>query len=243
MKELIKTSEDVMVMLDELLYELKKFNWDTFYEDRTKRVPFFKDIPDENLVSYVTEQLIKVGKVLELGCGPGRNAIYLAEKGFLVDAVDSSQEALQWAEERALTKDVDVNFINENIFCLNYEAGTYDFVYDSGCFHHIPPHRRTSYLELIDRALKPGGYFALTTFVEGGELGGSEISDWDVYRLKSLKGGLGYSEEKLKEIFDCFEPLEIRLMKEMPAASGIFGVSGLRTALFKKKKINSSMSA
>ncbi|TYS18636.1 class I SAM-dependent methyltransferase [Rossellomorea vietnamensis] len=236
MKEIIKNYEDVLVMLDELLHEEKKFNWDTFYKNREKQVPFFKDLPDENLVSYVKERVIKTGKVLELGCGPGRNAIFLAENGFLVDAVDSSQEALQWANERARSKGIDVNFIRENIFCLEYEAGTYDFVYDSGCFHHFPPHRRTSYLELIDRVLKPGGYFALTTFVEGGELGGSEISDWDVYRLKSMKGGLGYSEEKLKEIFDRFKTLEIRLMRELPALSGMFGVSGLRTALFKKKE-------
>ncbi|MGF2616511.1 class I SAM-dependent methyltransferase [Rossellomorea vietnamensis] len=240
MKEMIKSNEDVLVMLDELLHEEKKFNWDTFYEDRTKRVPFFKDIPDENLVSYLDKGTIKAGKALELGCGPGRNAIYLAENGFLVDAVDSSQEGLQWAKERAYSKGVKVNFIKQNIFCLEYEAGTYDLVYDSGCFHHIPPHRRTSYLEIIERALKPGGHFALTTFVEGGELGGSEISDWDVYRFKSLKGGLGYSEEKLKTVFDRFEPLEVRLMKEKSSGSGMFGVTGLRTALFRKMKIDSS---
>ncbi|WP_409250860.1 class I SAM-dependent methyltransferase [Bacillus sp. SCS-153A] len=236
MKELIKNEMDVMDMLDGLLQEEKSFDWDTFYTDRNKGVPFFKDLPDENLVNYIEEGIIPNGKVLELGCGPGRNAIYLAEKGFTVDAVDSSQEGLSWAMERAKEKQVDINFVKENIFNLNPHEKEYDLVYDSGCFHHIAPHRRMDYIKLVEQALKPGGYFSLTTFVEGGPLGGAEISDWDVYRLRSLKGGLGYSAEKLKTIFDQFVPVEIRLMKDLPNSKEVFGVGGLRVALFQKKE-------
>ena len=42
--------------------------------------------------------------------------------------------------------------------------GTYDFEYDSGMFHHIPPHRRITYIELIKSILKPCGYFGLVCF-------------------------------------------------------------------------------
>ncbi|MFB5089813.1 class I SAM-dependent methyltransferase, partial [Psychrobacillus sp. PGGUH221] len=84
----------------------------TFYSDRERGVPFFANFPDENLVSYFEKSLFIPGKVLELGCGPGRNAIYFAEKGCTVDAVDLSQESLKWAEERANEKSVSVNFIN-----------------------------------------------------------------------------------------------------------------------------------
>jgi SAM-dependent methyltransferase len=108
-----------------------------------------------------------------------------------------------------------VNFINENIFNLDIEEGTYDIVYDSGCFHHIAPHRRMSYINLVKRALKPNGFFAITCFVRGGELGGAEISDWEVYKLRSLKGGLGYTEEKLRSIFKDFKEVEIRKMNEI----------------------------
>jgi SAM-dependent methyltransferase len=235
MKELIKVNEDVLEMLDVLLQEQKSFDWDVFYTDRNKNVPFFEECPDENLVDYITKGIITSGRVLELGCGPGRNAIYLAEKGFSVDAVDSSLEGLEWAKERAEEKQVKINFINENIFHWDYEEGAYDFVYDSGCFHHIPPHRRVNYLDLVEKALKPGGYFALTAFIEEGPLGGAKMTDWDVYRLKSMKGGLGYSEEKLKTIFHGFSPIEIRLMKELPKSEGKFGFAGLRASLFKKK--------
>ena len=108
-----------------------------------------------------------------------------------------------------------VKFIQNNIFDVPIEEGTYDIVYDSGCFHHIAPHRRMNYLDLIKRVLKPGGYFAITCFVQGGEWGGSDISDWEVYRLRSLNGGLGFTEEKLRTIFTDFEEVEIRRMQDV----------------------------
>jgi SAM-dependent methyltransferase len=235
MDEMITKDEDILKMLDSLLREQKSFDWDSFYKDREKKVPFFRNDPDENLAGYFNGNLIDSGRVLELGCGPGRNAIFLAEKGCEVDAVDSSREGLEWARERAHEKSVEIRFIEEDIFQLDIAEGSYDLVYDSGCFHHIAPHRRMSYLDLIKKALKPGGHFALTCFVEGGDLGGSVISDWEVYRQRSMQGGLGYSEAKLKKIFEEFDPVELRLMKDCSQDVGMFGVAGLRTALFRKK--------
>jgi SAM-dependent methyltransferase len=233
LKEAIYDLEDLLKMLDSLLREPTQF-WNSFYCDRNKVVPFFANSPDENLVSYFEKELFIQGKVLELGCGPGRNAIYFAEKGCIVDAVDLSQESLKWATERAKEKNVSVNFINENIFELDIEEGTYDIVYDSGCFHHIAPHRRMSYLNLVKKALKPNGFFAITCFVQGGELGGAEISDWEVYRLRSLKGGLGYSDEKLRIIFRDLKEIEIRKMKEIEQPNDVFGVPDFLTGLFQK---------
>jgi len=234
MKETISSYEDLLDMLDSLLREPTQF-WDDFYSNREKGVPFFTNKPDENLVNYFEKKLLNPGKVLELGCGPGRNAIYFAEKGCLVDAVDLSQESIQWATERAKEKNVHVNFIYNNIFDLQIEEGTYDIVYDSGCFHHIAPHRRMNYINLVKKALKPGGYFAITCFVQGGELGGADITDWEIYKLQSLKGGLGFTDAKLRVIFRDFSEVEIRRMKEIKQSNKVFGVSGLWTALFMKK--------
>jgi hypothetical protein len=43
-------------------------------------------------------------------------------------------------------------------------GGRYSLVYDSGCLHHLPPHRRVSYLDLLDRVLLPGGHLGLVCF-------------------------------------------------------------------------------
>ena len=234
MEKVIRNQEELLQLLDQLLEEEKPINWNAFYSNRERKVPFFMNFPDENLVSYFQNMQLTPGKVLELGCGHGRNAVYLAETGCEVDAVDASTEALEWAREEAAKRQAQVNFIEENLFELSLTNNTYDLVYDSGCFHHIPPHRRMSYIGLVKRALKPGGTFALTCFIENGELGGSSLSDLEVYQKRSLQGGLGFSEEKLCAIFQQdFEPMEIKKMKSVDSSSGMFGVSGLWAARFR----------
>ena len=235
MQEAILNEDNLYAMLDSLLREPVAF-WDTFYENRDKKVPFFENKPDENLVAYLEDKLIIPGRVLELGSGPGRNAIYLAKHGHEVDAIDLSGTSIAWAKERAREEDVQVQFFHTSLFQHTVDRGAYDLVYDSGCFHHIAPHRRQTYLDLVWDALKPGGHFALTCFIEGGELGGSDISDWDVYRQRSLNGGLGFTPEKLRAIFTRFEEIELRAIRPCDKNDGRFGVNGLWTVLFKKQE-------
>lgn len=233
--ETIYNYDELLKMLDSLLREPAQF-WDAFYSDRSKKIPFFQNKPDENLVSYFETGLLSSGsgRVLELGCGPGRNAIYLNQKGFEVDAVDLSEEAIQWAKERAIEQNLEINFLHKNIFELEIEESSYDLVYDSGCLHHIAPHRRLSYIELVKKALKPNGFFALTCFVEGGQYGGSDITDWEVYRIRNLQGGLGYTEDKLRRIFSDFKVVEIRKMREADPSEDVFGSSEFFAAIFQK---------
>lgn len=229
--ESIHNVEDVLTMLDSIFREEGQW-WDTFYGDRNKRIPFFVNAPDENLVQYFRDGPIKAGRVLELGCGAGRNAIYMAEQGCMVDAVDLSQEAINWGIERAKTNNVNVNFLCQSIFDLSLKPEAYDVIYDSGCFHHILPHRRISFLDMVKKGLKPGGYFGLVCFALDGM--GADMTDWEVYRQRSLKGGLGYTEEKIKAIFQDFEIIEFRRMQQIEQPSPLFGEAFLWTALFRK---------
>ena len=97
----IYSSNDVPRMLDALLGDRGSAWWGEFFADRAKPCPFFVDWPDENLVAWFGEGLLAPGRVLELGCGNGRNATYLASLGCGVDAVDFSAQAIEWARERA----------------------------------------------------------------------------------------------------------------------------------------------
>ena len=64
--------------------------------------------------------------------------------------------------------------------------GPYDLIYDSGCFHHLAPHRRISYLDLLGRHLAPGGWFGLSCFAAGEDGMGTERPDAALYRAKTL---------------------------------------------------------
>jgi SAM-dependent methyltransferase len=186
--------------------------WDIFYSDRAKPCPFFVPHPDESLVQFIEEGLLQPGRAVDIGCGSGRNAIYLARHGFSVEGIDYSDTAIEWARERAAQAGVSVSFTRASVFELPPAAGSYDLVYDSGCFHHMAPHRRAQYVELVVRALRPGGWLGLTCFRPEG---GSGYTDAEVYERRSLGGGLGYSEERLRELWSG--PLEIRRLRQMAA--------------------------
>ncbi|MER5181375.1 class I SAM-dependent methyltransferase [Streptomyces sp. NPDC002896] len=237
----IRTVDDVLRLLDGLFaQEADRWTtggaswWDGFYADRSKPVPFFVAKPDENLVSYVDRGLITGGRALDLGCGPGRNAVHLASLGFEVDAVDLSPEAIAWAEDRACESRAAVRFHCGDAFALagTELTGPYDLIYDSGCFHHLPPHRRISYLALLERLLAPGGLLGLTCFAAGAM--GSELPDADFYRDSRLHGGLAYTPESLRWIFSDLTEVELRRMHDEPPESPFFGEPFLWTALFRR---------
>ncbi|KUL54339.1 MULTISPECIES: class I SAM-dependent methyltransferase [unclassified Streptomyces] len=239
----IRTIDDVMRLLDGLFApEADRWTaegaawWDGFYADRTKPVPFFAAKPDENLASYVERGLVRPGRALDLGCGPGRNSLYLAAAGFAVDAVDLSPAALGWAAERARAAGVDVRFHLGDAFAADgpVPPGPYDLIHDSGCFHHLPPHRRVSYLALLDRALAPGGHLSLTCFAAGPSGMGSELPDAAFYRQSRLHGGIAYDDTSLRHVFADLTEVELRRMRDEPPESARFGEPFLWTALFRR---------
>lgn len=232
MSATIKNYNDLLEMLDDLLREPKEF-WEGFYENRNKEIPFFKvKGPDENLVEYF-EMIKDPKKVLEIGCGPGRNAIYMAKKGCNIDALDISENAIDWAKERAEEENVTINFHCTSLFDFSYEQNSYDFIYDCGMLHHLAPHRRLTYLEILKNALKPNGYFGLVCFNTDGAL---DTSDWEVYKAGSLKRGIGYKEERLKEIFkDNFNFVSFRKMKKIAQPNELFGEDFLWASLMQLK--------
>ncbi|MER0244160.1 class I SAM-dependent methyltransferase [Streptomyces sp. HSW2009] len=246
MDRTIRTVEDVLALLDRFFASESETGslatsdgrdfWDRFYADRSRPVPFFVSKPDENLAAYLDQGLIAPGRALDLGCGPGRNALYLAARGFQVDAVDLSSVAVAWGEERAQEAGADVRFRCGGAFALPTAelSGPYDLIVDSGCFHHLPPHRRVSYLALLDRVLAPGGHLALTSFAAGEGGMGSELTDADLYRERELQGGLAYTPESLRWIFSDLVEVELRRMREEPPESALFGATFLWTALFRR---------
>lgn len=245
MDRTVRTVEDVLALLDGLFVseagsgtlaagDGKDF-WDRFYADRSRPVPFFPAKPDESLAGYFERGLIAPGRALDLGCGAGRNALYLASLGFEVDAVDLSPVAVAWARERAAGAGVEARFVCGDAFSLAATelSGPYDLVVDSGCFHHLPPHRRVSYLALLERVLAPGGHLALSCFAAGEDGMGSQLADADLYRERRLHGGLAYTPESLRWIFSDLVEVELRRMRDEPPESPLFGAGFLWTALFR----------
>jgi cyclopropane fatty-acyl-phospholipid synthase-like methyltransferase len=231
---MVHTTDDLLCLLDSLFPDPAEW-WDTFFTDREKPVPFFANVPDENLAAYFDSHRLLPGRVLELGCGAGRNALFAASRGCAVDAVDISPQAIEWATERMADSGLSVEFICASILDFRPKQDGYDIVYDAGCLHHLPPHRRMAYMEVVRRALRPSGMFALTCFTSEG---GSGLSDKEAYERRSLGGGLGFSEEQLRGLFERdFEMLELRRMRNLPPESGLYGEEFLWAALMRMKSV------
>ena len=83
-----------------------------------------KGNPVTLLKNWITE--IPAGKTLDLACGAGRNAIYLAQAGFEVDAIDISHEGLKKARQAAINQSININWIEHDLdqdydFALDYQ--------------------------------------------------------------------------------------------------------------------------
>ncbi|MFE2725686.1 class I SAM-dependent methyltransferase [Kitasatospora sp. NPDC059327] len=140
--------------------------------------------------------------------------------------------AVAWAGERAREAGVDVRFRCGDAFDTGLPLGQYDLVYDSGCLHHLPPHRRISHLALLEGVLKPGGHVVVNAFAAGAT--GSELPDAELYRNGRLDGGLACTPDELRHVFSDFTEIEIRPMEPQGPDSPLFGIPVPLTALFRR---------
>lgn len=107
--------------------------WEERY--RTGSTPWDIGRPDFNLTEMVTERPIRNCKALEIGCGTGSNAVWLAQQNFSVTATDVSDIAIQKAKERASDAGVKCVFLVSDFLNDEIPGAPFGFVFDRGCFH------------------------------------------------------------------------------------------------------------
>ena len=109
------------------------------------------------------ELKVHEGRALDLGTGPGTQAIQLAQRGFDVTATDLSEAAIRLARAKAETQGLAIRWQQDDILSSRL-TGLFDLVFDRGCFHVFPSERRQNYISTVAGLLKPGGFFFLKCF-------------------------------------------------------------------------------
>ncbi len=113
---------------------------------------------------FLREQARRIprGRVLCLGEGEGRNAVFLAEEGYEVVGVDQSQVGMDKAQELARERGVFVETVVSTIQEFDLTEGEWQGIVS--IFFHLPPELRERVHRSVARGLAPGGILILEAF-------------------------------------------------------------------------------
>ena len=169
-------------------------------------IPWNIETPPNILVELVDSGKVKPCKTIDLGCGTGNYAIYLASVGFDVTGIDISPTAIKIAKENAKKKGIKCNFLVADVLGnLNEVKEKFDFAYDWELLHHIFPDKRRIYVENVHRLLNPEGKYLSVCFSEKD----AEFSGSGKYRKTRLNTVLYFSsEDELRELFGSYFKIE-----------------------------------
>lgn len=139
-------------------------DWSHFYDQMpVEKMPWYHPTLDADLAAALAETTLSGGKGLDLGTGPGTQAIELARRGYAMTGSDLSESAVRQAAERGAQLGVSVTWIADDILATQL-TGPFDFVLDRGCFHVLPPDTRAQYVQTVAELLGPEGTLFLKCF-------------------------------------------------------------------------------
>ena len=149
------------------------------------------------------------GRVLDIGCGTGDLALWLAGRGCPVTGVDFLEQPLAAARRKAGERGLDVNFLAMDALAVGEIPERFDAVTDCGLFHSFDDATRAAYVAALGRLLEPGARVFLLCFsdAEPGTHGPRRMSEAELRRAF----GPGWAIESL-------EPARFEVLPGIPGA-------------------------
>ncbi len=141
--------------------------WDRVYGDKYMTNWY----PNEDIIRFCARLIRRrktydtvevkrdVHKVLDLGCGNGRHAMYFAREGFEVFGIDISSIAIAWATDWSRREGLHPEFRVGDITNLPYADASMDVVVSHGVLDHVPMSVGRRAVDEVHRVLAPGGLF------------------------------------------------------------------------------------
>jgi tellurite methyltransferase len=164
-------------------------NWDERYRSGS----YNKAGASELLVRAVELQP-EGRKALDLACGAGRNAVYLADAGWSVTAVDYSGEALAILEREVRDKGLSIDSVKADLELKEFHflSNCYDLIAD---FYYL----QRDLWPLIKQAVSPGGLFVQETYVESEGEGPEIRSRFSLRKGELIRAFEGWDVEYYRE--------------------------------------------
>jgi len=177
----------------------------------------------------IVERHVKPGgRILDIGCGAGREALGFARAGFRVVGIDVAPRMIELARANALREGLDITFRVQSVTELDEPPGSFDGAYWAASYHHVPGRAlRVQTLGRIRRALTADGVLVLLVIYRGkrGLVSRSRLVDFLRRAGTRLSGpwrlsepGDGYMRDVTKAsdpreavfFHDFFDPQELR---------------------------------
>jgi SAM-dependent methyltransferase len=134
------------------------------WEERyvTGDVPWDSGTPSVELARLLREHPLPPTTAIELGCGTGTNAVWLAQQGWQVTALDVSATALQRARQRAAEAGVEVDLRQADLLdpaSLEGRLSPAALVFDRGVYHVLRRENLAAYLQVLRLVTRPGSRY------------------------------------------------------------------------------------
>lgn len=139
-------------------------NWNEHYA--MGNMPWDSGMPSAEMQRVIAEYQITPRRTLEIGCGTGTNAVWLAQQGFDVTAVDVVPLAIEKAVARAKAAGVKIdvrvaNLLDPAAVTTLCQHGPYPFVFDRGVYHCLREENLAVTLDAIERLTSAGSLYLL----------------------------------------------------------------------------------
>jgi cyclopropane fatty-acyl-phospholipid synthase-like methyltransferase len=138
-----------------LMYRVGFLPWDT------------GEVPPELTALVDGDEALAAGSALDIGCGTGTQAVYLASLGWRVSAIDAVHQPLRRARERAAAAGVSVEWIKADVTQLEnvgLAPARFTLIFDRGCYHGLSSQQRASYAAGVTQPAAPGATLLMMAF-------------------------------------------------------------------------------
>ena len=163
--------------------------WDSAYRHKAP-APWDIGRPADELQKVVAGGKVSRCRAVDMCCGSGTDAIYLASRGFDVTGIDVSPTALGQAKQKASEAKVSVHWILADTLAPP-DLKAFDFIYDRACYHVVRKQNLAAYIETVRQLSHPGTYFLLLAA-----------------RSEDLSEGWGVTEDDLRLDFQTLFDIE-----------------------------------
>ena len=187
---------------------------------------YSQEEPDESVVSFVTllKKKNKRVRVLDLGCGAGRNLIYTANQNFEVHGLEMSETGLNFTKKRLRKRNLKANILKSDMNLLPYIDSCFDAVICVFTIYHQKLGRIQTTISEIHRVLKKRGTL-LTNFHSkrsGMYRKGVEVEKDTFIRENGPEKGVAHhftDEEEIRKLLKDFKNVSI-MLRERKSANG-----------------------